>query len=215
MLEIIERAGTSTRSGVPINRVRCSGCGDVYLVTSWPGELRAAQRVCDACAKPVALEKRCPGGAERAAARRQAKRDRAIAREEKRAAKAAKPKRSRKPGAPEQRVPVSFSVPRKVIDQLDGFIEQLRGLGREKVTRSELLVLALKRLCSGKYANRAASALGQRGGLKGGPARANALSPEQRKASAVHAATIRWGAVRVKHGDQAEPLTPSDPEPQQ
>lgn len=111
-------------------------------------------------------------------------------------------------------MPICFSAPRKDIDRLDRLVEQLRESGRKKVTRSELLVLALKGLCSVKYANRAASALGQRGGLKGGHARARALSPEQRKAAAAHAATIRWGAVRAKHGGQAEPLTPSDPEPQ-
>ena len=39
----------------------------------------------------------------------------------------------------------------------------------------------------------AAVALGRRGGLKGGAARASALTPEQRKASAKKAAEARWG----------------------
>lgn len=39
----------------------------------------------------------------------------------------------------------------------------------------------------------AAVALGRRGGLKGGPARKAALTPEQRKESARKAAEARWG----------------------
>ena len=39
----------------------------------------------------------------------------------------------------------------------------------------------------------AAVALGRRGGLKGGPARARALSPARRKALASEAARARWG----------------------
>ncbi len=39
----------------------------------------------------------------------------------------------------------------------------------------------------------AAVALGRRGGLKGGAARRDALSPEQRTASAKKAAEARWG----------------------
>ncbi len=39
----------------------------------------------------------------------------------------------------------------------------------------------------------AAVALGRRGGLKGGPARRDALSAEQRKESAAKAARARWG----------------------
>ena len=39
----------------------------------------------------------------------------------------------------------------------------------------------------------AAVALGRRGGLKGGHARAKALSPEQRAESAKKAAAARWG----------------------
>jgi hypothetical protein len=37
-----------------------------------------------------------------------------------------------------------------------------------------------------------AVALGQRGGLKGGHARAQKLTPEERRASAVKAARARW-----------------------
>ncbi len=41
--------------------------------------------------------------------------------------------------------------------------------------------------------HRAASELGQRGGLKGGAARARALSPERRSEIARKAAKSRWG----------------------
>lgn len=44
----------------------------------------------------------------------------------------------------------------------------------------------------------AAVALGRKGGLKGGAARRDALTPEQRKASAKKAAEARWG----KPGDK-------------
>lgn len=44
--------------------------------------------------------------------------------------------------------------------------------------------------------NPAAVALGRMGGLKGGKARAAALSPRARKAIAKKAATARWGAKR-------------------
>jgi hypothetical protein len=44
--------------------------------------------------------------------------------------------------------------------------------------------------------NPAAVALGRRGGLKGGKARANALTPEQRAAIARTAATTRWKKSR-------------------
>ena len=39
----------------------------------------------------------------------------------------------------------------------------------------------------------AAVALGRKGGLKGGPARAKKLTPEQRQESARKAAAARWG----------------------
>jgi len=41
--------------------------------------------------------------------------------------------------------------------------------------------------------NPAAVALGRRGGLKGGRARMDSLSADERKALAVKAATARWG----------------------
>jgi len=44
----------------------------------------------------------------------------------------------------------------------------------------------------------AAVALGRRGGLKGGRARAEALTPEQRKESAKKAAEARWGKKAQK-----------------
>jgi hypothetical protein len=43
----------------------------------------------------------------------------------------------------------------------------------------------------------AAVALGRRGGLKGGHARAKALTPEQRRESAQKAAEARWGARKA------------------
>jgi len=50
--------------------------------------------------------------------------------------------------------------------------------------------------CAGRYKNktvtRAAKAMGHLGGLVGGPARAAALSDEQRLDIATHAANIRW-----------------------
>ena len=39
----------------------------------------------------------------------------------------------------------------------------------------------------------AAVSLGRKGGLKGGPARAKAMTPKQRAASAKKAAAARWG----------------------
>jgi hypothetical protein len=44
-----------------------------------------------------------------------------------------------------------------------------------------------------KKKNKAAQALGKLGGLKGGPARAKKLSPEQRTEIAQKAAKARWG----------------------
>lgn len=43
-----------------------------------------------------------------------------------------------------------------------------------------------------KEKNPAAVALGRLGGLKGGPARANSLSPKKRKEIAKKAAKVRW-----------------------
>jgi hypothetical protein len=42
----------------------------------------------------------------------------------------------------------------------------------------------------------AAVSLGRRGGLKGGPARKAALTPEQRKEAARKAAEARWGSKK-------------------
>jgi hypothetical protein len=47
-----------------------------------------------------------------------------------------------------------------------------------------------------KKKNKAAQMLGKLGGLKGGPARAKKLSPEQRKAIAKKAAEARWATIR-------------------
>ena len=46
--------------------------------------------------------------------------------------------------------------------------------------------------------NPAAVALGRLGGLKGGRARADKLSPRKRKAIAKKAATARWGKAKTK-----------------
>lgn len=48
--------------------------------------------------------------------------------------------------------------------------------------------------------NPAAVALGRRGGLKGGKARAQTLSSEQRSEIAVKAAEARWGKRRKSDG---------------
>lgn len=50
-----------------------------------------------------------------------------------------------------------------------------------------------ERLLTEDGRNAAAVALGRRGGLKGGRARANALSAEQRREIAIKAALTRWG----------------------
>ena len=51
-----------------------------------------------------------------------------------------------------------------------------------------------------KSKNAAAVALGRRGGLKGGPARAAVLTPEQRSQSAQKAVTARWAKAKAKAG---------------
>ena len=55
-----------------------------------------------------------------------------------------------------------------------------------------------KRSGSRKDAN--AVALGRKGGLKGGDARARSLTPEERSASALHAARARWGTPAAGAG---------------
>jgi hypothetical protein len=49
-----------------------------------------------------------------------------------------------------------------------------------------------------KSKNAAAVALGRKGGLKGGPARAAKLTPEQRSQSARKAVTARWAKAKTK-----------------
>jgi len=51
-----------------------------------------------------------------------------------------------------------------------------------------------------KSKNTAAVALGRKGGLKGGPARAAKLTPAQRSQSARKAVTARWARVKIKSG---------------
>jgi hypothetical protein len=46
--------------------------------------------------------------------------------------------------------------------------------------------------------DQAAVTLGRKGGLKGGRARADALTPEQRKTAAQNAARGRWGSSKAK-----------------
>jgi len=48
-----------------------------------------------------------------------------------------------------------------------------------------------------KRKNAAAVALGRRGGLKGGKARAAKMTPEQRRASALKAAHARWANHKI------------------
>jgi hypothetical protein len=48
-----------------------------------------------------------------------------------------------------------------------------------------------------KTKNAAAVSLGRKGGLKGGPARAAALTPEQRSQSARKAVTARWTKAKA------------------
>ena len=47
--------------------------------------------------------------------------------------------------------------------------------------------------------NAAAVMLGRRGGLKGGPARAAAMTPEERSESARNAVKARWARYKAKH----------------
>ena len=51
-----------------------------------------------------------------------------------------------------------------------------------------------------KRKNAAAVALGRKGGLKGGPARAAMLTPEQRSQSAKKAVTARWAKAKAQKG---------------
>jgi hypothetical protein len=52
----------------------------------------------------------------------------------------------------------------------------------------------------------AAVALGRKGGLKGGKARARALSADERKASAVKAAYARWGKAKATSSRLSTPV---------
>ena len=47
--------------------------------------------------------------------------------------------------------------------------------------------------------NQAAVSLGRRGGLKGGPARAAAMTDEERSESARKAVNARWARYKAKH----------------
>lgn len=47
-LELIDRIGTSTNSGAPIYKVRCTLCGDVYLVTAHHSQI-ARVSGCSTC----------------------------------------------------------------------------------------------------------------------------------------------------------------------
>jgi hypothetical protein len=50
--------------------------------------------------------------------------------------------------------------------------------------------------------NPAAVALGRKGGLKGGRARADKLSPEQRSEAARRASQARWGRASAEQSDE-------------
>ena len=54
-----------------------------------------------------------------------------------------------------------------------------------------------EKLSQASKRNPAAVALGRLGGLKGGKARAKAMTPEQRKAIAQKAAETRWGSKKA------------------
>lgn len=75
------------------------------------------------------------------------------------------PKRSRKPPSD------PILAARSILDQVTGAADRVEPEGKDP----------------------AAVALGRRGGLKGGKARAESLTPEQRKESAKKAAAARWG----------------------
>ena len=47
--------------------------------------------------------------------------------------------------------------------------------------------------------NQAAVMLGRRGGLKGGPARAAAMTADERSESARNAVKVRWARYEAKH----------------
>jgi hypothetical protein len=54
----------------------------------------------------------------------------------------------------------------------------------------------------------AAAALGRKGGLKGGVARAARLTPEQRSASARKAVRARWAKAGKQHAAESSELSP-------
>lgn len=58
--------------------------------------------------------------------------------------------------------------------------------------------------------NQAAVELGRRGGLKGGRARAESLTPAQRTAAAQHAARVRWGTEQARM-ERLHRLVPTSP----
>lgn len=55
-----------------------------------------------------------------------------------------------------------------------------------------------------KRKNPAAVALGRRGGLKGGPARAANMSDEERSESARKAVLARWAKYKAKHASKSK-----------
>lgn len=48
-LRILTSAGVSPNSGVPIYRVQCSECGEVYRRVGFPWDIKASRAVCDVC----------------------------------------------------------------------------------------------------------------------------------------------------------------------
>lgn len=59
--------------------------------------------------------------------------------------------------------------------------------------------------CMPKEKNKAAQELGRLGGLKGGKARAEKLTPEQRKEIASKAVKARWAKKRQEEESEQEP----------
>lgn len=60
----------------------------------------------------------------------------------------------------------------------------------------------------GEQKNPAAVALGRQGGLRGGAARAAALTAEQRTAIAKNAAAVRWKTPKTPPAGDAPPASP-------
>ena len=90
-------------------------------------------------------------------------------------------------GYPSYTGSMSPKAPRKDVNQLAAAILEEASGGKPVIGPPE-----------GVFKDPAAVALGRRGGLKGGKARAEALSPKKRKDIAKKAAQARWSDHRKK-----------------